>query len=295
MALYCKLHTAFWRETTDEDFSANEKYLYNYLITNDSTTTCGIYKITPKTIAWETGLSDPALKKALSQLQHRQKIFYDKKTNEVILLRHIPYESKSPAWKTATKRTLEKVRSAKILSLRQQMENGGIATVTPEKIEKPSKDKPVKKAYGEYKNVFLSDEGIEELLVRYGKAGRAACVQKLSSWKEAKGRAYKNDFAAIGDWVADSIEAKRIDGESGEIRALICPVCGTNGAGISTVECAKCSFPKDQFSDLEAADEHKVMMIDAGHGGRLGLDGGSHDPDADNAVSEPIESVPLEE
>ena len=55
--MYRTIDTAFWGDRkVSEDFSADERYLYLYLMTNNRTRLCGCYEITCKAMAFETGL-----------------------------------------------------------------------------------------------------------------------------------------------------------------------------------------------------------------------------------------------
>ena len=54
--------TSFWEdETIVNDFSPEDKYFYLYLITNPHTSQLGIYKLVPKTAAFELGYSKEAV------------------------------------------------------------------------------------------------------------------------------------------------------------------------------------------------------------------------------------------
>jgi rubrerythrin len=293
--LYRNLRTSFWRETTDEDFDSQEKLVYAYFITNDSTSACGIYKIMKKTIAWETSLTTGAVTTTMKKLQARGKIYYDPDTKEVILLKHVPYESTSPSYRTRMQNELSKVKSQMIRSLREQIERGVV--VIPEEVAEEPKangDKPKKKAHGEFKNVFLTEDNTKELLRRFGKEAATACVQKLSSWKESKGRSYKNDFAAITGWVAESLGVKRVDKIEEIGPSLICPVCGTDGANVSTADCPHCSFPKSDFPDTLKASEYMAMLENTGLADRLQIGRRSPGPDRDPQVLAGSPDIPLE-
>lgn len=67
-----------------------------------------------------------------------------------------------------------------------------------EEVSKP-KPKPKRKAYGEYKNVMLSDEELEKLKAEFPNDWKAR-IEKCSSYCASKGKAYKNYLATIRNW-----------------------------------------------------------------------------------------------
>ena len=64
-------------------------------------------------------------------------------------------------------------------------------------------NKPLKKSYR--KNVFLTEDEYFELVSDYGGETTCRILDKLDSYKAESGKNYKDDFAAIKRWVADSI------------------------------------------------------------------------------------------
>jgi hypothetical protein len=55
-----------------------------------------------------------------------------------------------------------------------------------------------KKTYGEFKNVKLTDDNLEELKKAYSDWDKK--IENLSCYKESKGKTYKNDYATILTW-----------------------------------------------------------------------------------------------
>lgn len=85
--------TSFWEdETIVNDFSPEDKYFYLYLITNPHTSQLGIYKLVPKTAAFELGYSKEAVMVLLERFESKYgMIRYNKETCEVAIknyLRH---------------------------------------------------------------------------------------------------------------------------------------------------------------------------------------------------------------
>ena len=85
--------TSFWDdETVVNDFSPEDKYFYLYLLTNPHTTQLGIYKLVPKTAAFELGYSREAVMVLLDRFENKYGLIrYNDDTCEVALknyLRH---------------------------------------------------------------------------------------------------------------------------------------------------------------------------------------------------------------
>ena len=70
--------------------------------------------------------------------------------------------------------------------------------------EKPLERKPknkelLKKSYGEFNNVTLTDEEYKKLIDRFPDS-YLKWIEKLSFWKESKGKRTKSDYATILNW-----------------------------------------------------------------------------------------------
>lgn len=77
---------------------------------------------------------------------------------------------------------------------------------------KESEDKPhsPKKAYGEFKNVLLSDDEYNLLIEQFGNPEQL--IKRLDEYKEQSGKQYNSDYMAIRKWVVEAVkedEAKR--------------------------------------------------------------------------------------
>lgn len=107
MASYRNLQMSFWTDAKIlENFSAMEKYMYLYLLTNPHTSLCGCYEISFLTAATETALKKADVKKLIQKLIERGVIDYSEKTNEVLLLHWHKYN-----WTSSNKlrTSLEKI------------------------------------------------------------------------------------------------------------------------------------------------------------------------------------------
>ena len=83
--------TAFWNdEKVVNDFSPEDKYFFLYLLTNPHTSQLGIYKLVPKTAAFEMGYSVEAVTVLLDRFENKYgMIRYSKKTSEVAIKNYL--------------------------------------------------------------------------------------------------------------------------------------------------------------------------------------------------------------
>lgn len=85
------VNTSFWSDPFIEELTPSEKLIYLYLITNDKTNMLGIYEISIKKIAYETGINRETVLKALESFERVGKVRYV--DNYVILTRYLKHQS----------------------------------------------------------------------------------------------------------------------------------------------------------------------------------------------------------
>ena len=97
MALFRQIHVSFWDDPWVEDLEPLEKYLYLYLMTNARTTQCGIYEVTKRKMADETGLDKAVIDTFMKRFERDNKVIYDEDNHEIIMLNWIKHNApKSP-------------------------------------------------------------------------------------------------------------------------------------------------------------------------------------------------------
>ena len=89
MAKFRQIQTNFWSNTyIQEEMTAEDKYFYLYLMTNEFTTQIGIYSITKKQMAFDLGYSLESVQALLQRFETYHKLIkYDIETREIILLK----------------------------------------------------------------------------------------------------------------------------------------------------------------------------------------------------------------
>jgi|GEM_PF-978989 len=89
MAKFRQIQTSFWSNTyIQEEMTAEDKYFYLYLMTNEFTTQIGIYSITKKQMAFDLGYSIESVSALLQRFETYHKLIkYDVDSREIILLK----------------------------------------------------------------------------------------------------------------------------------------------------------------------------------------------------------------
>jgi len=97
MAKYRPLYTKIWKDPDFLEYTPEQKLLFIYFCTNDSTTDSGIYSISFKTISLETGLQKDNVENALLKNEMKN-ILYDN-SNKYIFIKnfHIYNKGGNPA------------------------------------------------------------------------------------------------------------------------------------------------------------------------------------------------------
>jgi len=115
MATYRKLHTSFWTDPFVEELSQEQKLFYLYLISNTKTTQSGIYEITKKYIAYETGFSIKEVTELLNYFVENKKVLYSELTNEIAITNWVKFNLSTSH--TVLKCVLEDLKNVKDNSL----------------------------------------------------------------------------------------------------------------------------------------------------------------------------------
>lgn len=76
MANYRQIHTQIWRDNWFLDLEPDEKLLFIYLFSNDSTNLAGLYEIHQRVIELETGLDKKRIEEILNRFEREGKVHY---------------------------------------------------------------------------------------------------------------------------------------------------------------------------------------------------------------------------
>jgi len=76
VANYRQIHTQIWRDNWFLDLEPDEKLLFIYLFSNDSTNLAGLYEIHQRVIELETGLDKKRIEEILNRFEREGKVYY---------------------------------------------------------------------------------------------------------------------------------------------------------------------------------------------------------------------------
>ena len=116
LAKYRYVHCKFWQDPDMLDYTPEEKYFYLYLLTNPHTKQCGIYEISVKQIAFETGFNRDTAQKLIDRFSDYEKIKYCSESKELAIRNWLKYNySTSPKVKTCIENELKSVKSRDLI------------------------------------------------------------------------------------------------------------------------------------------------------------------------------------
>lgn len=173
MAKYRQLQTKFWDDPFIGELTPEQKLFYVYLITNPSSSQCGIYEITKRKIAFDTGYNVETVDKLIRFFEEKGKVKYSAETDEICIRNFIKHNaSKSPKVVKCIQDGLAEVKNKDLIGYLY-----GIETLSQEKEkekeeqQKKEKEAPesdfdfedFKKAYGKQSGEYEAKEEWEKL------------------------------------------------------------------------------------------------------------------------------------
>jgi len=231
MAIYRNVQMAFWNDTKiADDFTAKEKYLYLYLLTNPHSNLCGCYEISISQMALETAIEKKEIPELISRLQDAHKvILFSKDTKEVLLLNHHKYNwTSSEKFRKPLEKEINSVKNegfkAYLLDLFNGIDTVSIPyqygsdttvsvsdTVTDtvsdtEKEKKPKKQTEPKESYGALGNVKLTIKQYEKLIADYGYELTEKAIVFLDGYIADKKYKSSDNNQALRRWVFDAVK-----------------------------------------------------------------------------------------
>ncbi|OGG65160.1 hypothetical protein A2Z56_02615 [Candidatus Kaiserbacteria bacterium RIFCSPHIGHO2_12_45_16] len=218
-------NTRFWQDTYVANLDPSEKLLFVYCITCPALSLTGIYEIALKYIAVEIGFEKEMVQKMLNRFEKDKKIIY--RDGWLCVVNYPKYQSftgeKLSVAVTNEIKAIPKdildvfiglgypMDTLSILPLDRDMDRD--RDMVKERVKEKT-PKPEKKAYGEFKNVFLTDDELTKLVEALNMQAVEGLIEQLSCYMESKGKRYKSHYATIQVWAR-----KRIDDHVKEIKS----------------------------------------------------------------------------
>ena len=237
MATWKNIHMGFWTDAKlVDDFSAEDKYFYLYLLTNPQTRLCGCYKISFTTMSNQLGYSKETILLLLERFENFHKVIrFSEETKEVLLLNWYKYNWQGGNQFSCIEKEIETVKSPEFREILNDLLaqtrgldtpykplisplQGGPLSLSINSLEKPKDLKTfsntdnninnkAKHKYGEYKHVQLTDDQYKKLLEDLGQTRLDLSIKVLDEYCEVSGKSYKNYNLVLRGWVQDKVNS----------------------------------------------------------------------------------------
>lgn len=248
MALSRNIQLSFWTDAkVIDDFTPEDRYFFLYLMTNPHTNLCGCYEISKKQMSDETGYTKETIEKLIKRMaEMHQVIRYSNTTKEMLIINWHKYNwTESSKLRIALEREIEMIKDSEFKSYLTEILDGNDTVSIPyaytmdnsvyantlytntlntntlnaktlnadaetQNTKPKKKKKPIKKIYGEYENVKLTDDEYKKLCDEYGDIKAGECITYLDEYMERKGNYKANShYLCIRKWVADAVDEEK--------------------------------------------------------------------------------------
>jgi hypothetical protein len=99
--------TNFWKDTYVTDLDPVEKLLFLYLLTNPRTNIAGIYEVSIREIAFDTGIDKDMVAKIIERFQRDKKVYYSR--GWITLLNWLKHQSMNPKMHAGARSVVETI------------------------------------------------------------------------------------------------------------------------------------------------------------------------------------------
>ena len=113
MAVYRQVKLSFWTDhLVSDNFSAEDKYFFLYLLTNLHTNLCGCYEVSKNQAAKEMGYSEETISTIIERFENKYNLIrYDNETYELLILNWSKHNwTESPKFRKLVKKEIESIK-----------------------------------------------------------------------------------------------------------------------------------------------------------------------------------------
>lgn len=225
MAIYRNVQMAFWSDTKiADDFTAKDRYIYLYLLTNPHTNLCGCYEISFSQMALETSLDKKDIKGIIARLQDIHKVIvFSNDTKEVLIINHHRYNwTSSEKFRKPLKKEIENIKNEGFKAYLLDLFNGidtvsipyqygsdttdTVTVINNINNKKTKENEEPKKSYGESGNVKLTDKQYNKLIKDYGEEETKKAIDYLDGYIVDKKYKSEDNNRALRRWVFDAVK-----------------------------------------------------------------------------------------
>lgn len=194
MANYRNISMDFWSDSkVVDDFTPEDRYIYLYCMTNPHTNLCGCYEVSIKQIANETGYNNDTVERLLKRLDSAHNVIrYSVQTKELLILNWCRYN-----WSTSEKLNkpllleIRKVKNSRFREYLAARFNERATVAVPYNPAEDEHPDAVRRKYGTYGWVRLSDDERDRLLDDLGEAELTRCITYVDESAQSNGNKNK--------------------------------------------------------------------------------------------------------
>ena len=216
-----------------DEFSPEDKFFWLMLLTTRYGNLCGCFSFTTMQMSRDSGYDENSIKVILNRFITKYKVIdYDFDTKEILILNWYKYNwTRSPKFQNVMAKHVAKIKSHKFKEYVESSyeryridtvsipyryhtnrERESISSSNRESISieregeydtlSPTQSSIVKKTYGRYNNVKLSDEQYEELQTSYPTLYQDY-IDRLDRFIGKSGKSYQDHFIVIDSWILE--------------------------------------------------------------------------------------------
>jgi uncharacterized protein (DUF1697 family) len=241
MANFRQIHVSIWKDGWFLDLEPDEKLLFIYLFSNESTSLSGMYRLSKKIIAFETCIDKKRIDEILAKFETDNKVHYEGDVVWVVNMRRF-HETKSDRVKKRIQKDIDLIPNSKIKE-RYLQHNIPYAYPmhTPQQLKEEEKEKeeeaPLSLCSPSIsREIFTAVTNMIDLPASHRQTGFDA-VQAIAATKKTKqevidylkpyyaewtGRKYsKTNLAWLTDWaVSGEIPPQKKNGDKPRMKKL---------------------------------------------------------------------------
>lgn len=134
MATFRQVKLSFWTDhLVSDNFSAEDKYFFLYLLTNIHTNLCGCYEVSMKQIAFEMGYSIETIASVIDRFENKYNLIrYDRSTYELLIVNWSKHNwTESPKFRKLLEKEIESIKDMEFREYLMGIFNGEDAEIYP--------------------------------------------------------------------------------------------------------------------------------------------------------------------
>lgn len=209
---------SFWTDPYVEKLTPDEKLTFLYLLTNPQCNIAGVYEIRTKRIAYETGYDIEVIENILKRFERDSKV--SRVGDYIIIQNHLKHQSLGEKTAEGINRIIKELppevfemfeektisnsenQEYNVFSVKEQIPHiYPIQGVSKRPYSQVKLSKVINKVkYGEFGNVFLTDEELEKLKNAFGEQNTLFLIEELSAYMASKKKSYSSHYATLLNW-----------------------------------------------------------------------------------------------